>query len=304
MLTLREVRFSDPETVPGLAIVVAYVLVLASIVALVLYVHHIGQSLRVSALIEMVGSRTRDLLDHQYSDRIERSEAPDPHRVLAPTSGVICEIRHDRLVEAARRAGCSLELVPSLGQFVPAGSTLFTVDGDPHGLDRDELIDAVVLGLERTLEHDAAYGIRMLVDIAERSVSESPFQDPTTAVQAIDRLHDCLRQLADRSFPDGTHLDRDGRVRLRVPAMSWDDFVVLAFEEIRIAGAGSPQVARRLAAALTDLLEVAPPDRREVLTRQLELLRRSAASVGGDGADVAFDVRPDALGIGIDAGRR
>ncbi len=304
MLTLREVRFADPETVPGLAIVVAYVLVLASIVALVLYVHHIGQSLRVSALIEMVGSRTRDLLDHQYSERTELGEAPDPRRVLAPTSGVICEIRHDSLVEAAHRAGCSLDLVPSLGQFVPAGSTLFTVDGDPHDLDHEELTDAIVLGLERTLEHDAAYGIRMLVDIAERSVSESPFQDPTTAVQAIDRLHDCLRQLANRTFPDGTHRDRDGQVRLRVPTMSWDDFVVLAFEEIRIAGAGSPQVARRLAAALTDLLEVAPPGRRDVLTRQLELLRRGAASVDGDEADIAFDVRPDALGIGIDAGRR
>src|SRR5215207_6312310 len=65
MLTLREVRFGA-GTVPGLAIVVGYLLVLFSIVVLVLYVHHIGQSLRVSALIELVGSDTRRLLDEQY----------------------------------------------------------------------------------------------------------------------------------------------------------------------------------------------------------------------------------------------
>src|SRR5512132_3836942 len=47
MLVLREVRFDD-NAVPGLAIVVAYALVLVSIVLLVTYVHHIGQALRVS----------------------------------------------------------------------------------------------------------------------------------------------------------------------------------------------------------------------------------------------------------------
>ena len=52
---------------PGLAIVVAYVLVLVSIVVLVLYVHHIGRSLRVASLIELVGNDTRKLLDEVLS---------------------------------------------------------------------------------------------------------------------------------------------------------------------------------------------------------------------------------------------
>ena len=59
-----------------------------------------------------------------------------------------------------------------------------------------------------------AYGLRLLVDIAERSLSDGPFLDPTTAVQAIDRLHDCLRQLAPRPFPDGRYRDKRGEVRL------------------------------------------------------------------------------------------
>src|SRR5215213_1074508 len=50
MLAMREVHFDGGGSVPGLAIVVAYVLILVSIAALVLYVHHIGQSLRVSAI--------------------------------------------------------------------------------------------------------------------------------------------------------------------------------------------------------------------------------------------------------------
>ena len=70
MLAMREVSFDDGGQVPGVAIVVAYVLVLTSIAMLVLYVHHIGRSLRVSALIELVGSDTRRQLDRWYPESI------------------------------------------------------------------------------------------------------------------------------------------------------------------------------------------------------------------------------------------
>jgi uncharacterized membrane protein len=184
---------------------------------------------------------------------------------------------------------------------VPAGAPLFLVHGEPVDLDEDAVIEEIVLGLERTLDQDVAYGLRMLVDIAERSLADSPFQDPTTAVQAIDRLHDCLRQLARRPFPDGTHRDVDGDLRLIVPAMDWEAYVHLAFEEIRLAGAASPQVTRRLQAALEDLKTVAPPDRRPVLDSQLELLAWSTNDVVSNPRDVTMGLSPDRLGFGVNA---
>ena len=84
-------------------------------------------------------------------------------------------------------ADCVLEMVPPLGAFVPAGAPLFRVTGDLDRVPVDRVVGAIRLGLERTLEQDVAYGMRMLVDMAERSLAESPFTDPTTAVQAIDR---------------------------------------------------------------------------------------------------------------------
>jgi hypothetical protein len=60
------------------------------------------------------------------------------------------------------------------------------------------------------------------VDIAERSLSESPLHGPTTAVQAIERIQDILRQLAPRFFPDGLCHDESGETRLVLPARSRD----------------------------------------------------------------------------------
>jgi uncharacterized membrane protein len=110
-----------------------------------------------------------------------------------------------------------------------------------------------------------AYGFRMLVDMAERSIAESPFVDPTTAVQAIDRLHDCLRQLVGRPLPSGEHRDRDGVVRLTVKVLGWDDYVHLAFDEIIAAGHRSSPVRARVRDALDDLASAAPADRAAVL---------------------------------------
>ena len=195
MLALREVQTGDQGVVPGVAVVVAFVLVIISIMVLVWYVNHIGRALRVSALIELVGTDTRKLLDTLYAEAgaTPRLERPT---ICAPRSGVITQVDHEALVRIAEAGNCVLTLRPALGEFVPAGAPLFEISGPSERVDMNAAIRSVQLGLERTLDQDMAYGLRMLVDIAERSLSDGPFLDPTTAVQAIDRLHDCLRQLA------------------------------------------------------------------------------------------------------------
>jgi uncharacterized membrane protein len=299
MISMREVGFDGEGQVPGIAIAVSYVLVLTSIAMLVLYVDHIGRSLRVSALIELVGGDTRELLDKTYPDTIGHPAA-DPAVVAARKSAVIIGIDHARLVDLATDAGCVIHLAVALGTFVPAGAPLMRIEGTARALDLDAALGALRFGLERTMDQDVAYGFRMLVDMAERSLSDSPFLDPTTAVQCLDRLHDGLRQLATRQIPDGRHHDRSGQLRLTAPIMSWDDYVHLAFDEIRLAGTPAPQVSRRLHAALEDLLTVAPPARHAVLREQLELLRQGVDELPIAERDRALAVIADPGGIGAD----
>jgi uncharacterized membrane protein len=301
LLTIREVEIGGPGQpghVPGVGIVTTFVLSLASIAVLVIYIHHIGQALRVSALVEIAGDNTRKLIDDVYPHEEPLADAGDPSIVAAEESGVLTSIDRNKLVQVARRAGCTLELVPALGEFVPAGAHLFRVRGDPGRLDRKQVHASIVVRLERTLEQDVAYGIRLLVDMAIRALADAPWQDPTTAVQAIDRLHDCLRELVRRKFPDGHHHDEDGKLRLTEKVMSWDDYVRLAFTEVRLAGAGSPQVARRIHSALDDLLTVAPENRRPVLELQRSLLLDTVARQYEDDRDIELASGSDSSGIG------
>ncbi len=195
MLAMRDVSFEDGGQVPGVAIAVAYVLVLTSIAMLVLYVHHIGRSLRVSALIELVGSDTRRQLDRWYPESVAGPVQHDSV-ITAEESGVLIKIDRQAIVRLAVEADCTLRIAVPVGTFVPAGAPLAVVEGGSSGLAVTKVRQALTFGLERTLDEDVAYGFRMLVDMGERALSEGPFLDPTTAVQAIDRLHDGLRQLA------------------------------------------------------------------------------------------------------------
>jgi uncharacterized membrane protein len=107
ILAVREVTNLGDGTgqVPGISVVAAFILVLVSIAALVIYVHHIGRSLRVASLIELVGKDTRKLIDSKYPDegRALEPEPGSPAVVNAKESGVIIAIGFEQLDE---RAAC------------------------------------------------------------------------------------------------------------------------------------------------------------------------------------------------------
>jgi uncharacterized membrane protein len=55
----------------------------------------------------------------------------------------------------------------------------------------------------------------------------------------------------------------------------WEDFVTLAVTEIRLFGANSPQVTRRLQVMFEQLVPVVPAERSGALQREIALLRRT-----------------------------
>jgi uncharacterized membrane protein len=297
MTVLRDVNGrSSSAPVPGLAVLADYLLILSAITTLVLFVHHTAQSIRVGGLIGLVGDETRKETERLYPQAGEREE--DPSVVPAPDHGAVVKLHYRTLVTIAEQCDCVLELVPAMGDYVPLGAPLFRVRGSLPELYRDGVALSVILGRERTHEFDLSFGIRKLVDVGERSIYSGPFQDPTTCVQAINAIHDILRRLAVREFPSGVHCDSDGHPRLIERVMRWEGYVRLSFDELRLAGAGSPQVARRLRAALEDLLTVAPAERRPPLERQLALLEAGVRRSYEDDADMRTALVPDMQGIG------
>ena len=126
-------------------------------------------------------------------------------------------------------------------------------------MDEDRLLSKVAMDAERTMEQDLAFGFRQLVDIAERALSPST-NDPTTACQAIDGIHDLLRRLCTRHLPTGQMIGPDGSLRVVVPQYSFGDFVELSVQEIWRYGSDAAQVPNRMREMLVDLSAAALPE--------------------------------------------
>ncbi|GGU74428.1 hypothetical protein GCM10010211_45350 [Streptomyces albospinus] len=153
------------------------------------------------------------------------------------------------------------------------------------------------VGVERTFHQDLGLGLRQLSDIALRALSPA-VNDPTTAVQCLDRIVQILAAVVERPLGTVHHRDRRGAVRLAQSVPGWADLVDLGLAEVRGAAVGSPQVTRRILAGIDDLLRLAPEERREPLVRHRTLLVQAVEGAVPAAADRRFALSPDRQGIG------
>jgi uncharacterized membrane protein len=159
------------------------------------------------------------------------------------------------------------------------------------------LRSTVEFGAERTMEQDPTFAFRIVIDIALKALSPA-INDPTTAVLAIDQLHRLLRSVGKRHLMTDEILDESERLRVVFRTPNWDDFVHLAFNEIRICGGSNMQVARRLRAMIENLIKTLPEHRHLALREQLSLLDREIERHFVFPGDIALARIADSQGLG------
>lgn len=319
--SVREGAAGQHVFVPGHGVTGAIVLVLVTVVAFVYFVHHMASSIRVVSIIESVARETRATIDAHFpapvtGDRIAelptsrgeqsrqaalatREESEPTITLGASRAGVLAGFDTARLVALATASDVLIEIKRSVGDFVAYGVPLITVHGQCPKSSLVAIDRCVLLTPERTMQQDVSFGFRQLVDIAERALSPA-INDPTTALQALDRIHDLLRRLAVRPFPTGVANDVHDNPRLIWPTESWHDVIVLSFAEIRFYGSGSFQIARRLRAAFDDLIELVSPQRATVLASMRTELDAGIERSFPDAIDRIRARTPDAGGLGSD----
>lgn len=283
MVVLRAVRGTGASDafVPRLAVTVTFLLVLASVGVFIRYISHIANMIRLASIVDSIGKEVRALIECRYPfgapDPPDAPPLPPPRRIVpSPQPGVLVSVNESALVDRAAGAGVLVSLVPRVGDYVPAGAPLLRVHGDAEIPD-EQLTGHLGFDIERTLEQDVAFAFRQLVDIAQKALSPG-VNDPTTATQAIDIIHDLLRRLAPRGLGTGRRRDSDGTLRLVVPHWTFTELLDLAVGQIWHYGAQDAQVPGRLHQMLTDLSHVALPADQPAVRRWLDTIGLASAA--------------------------
>jgi uncharacterized membrane protein len=259
---------SAPQFAPIVSVTTLLALTVATVFGFVAYLHGVVRLMRVQYLLEATATESRQAIEENFPPASAYVEAeappadPSPRRLChTGPAGVITATDLYGLAELCRQHQCWLELTVGVGGDLREGDVarFFLIRG------------------ERTFVQDPAFGFRQLADVAIRALSPA-VNDPTTAVQAIDRISDLLAITGSRPDPNGLRVDASGTVRVKRKLRNFDALLVLALTEVIRYGADAPQVVRRLRGMLDELQSTLPADRQAALARQRSLLEAAAGA--------------------------
>jgi uncharacterized membrane protein len=294
-------RAGQQAFVPRLAVSGSLALALASVGVLIYFIHHLAHSIQIDTIMSQIQRETHEVIDDLYPNPAsdlepeERCPDPPPSAVILPaaSSGYLQAIEPAPLVESARRHDLVVRLARRVGDHVVAGTPIAwawhpSPDRPPPepALVGQAIADAVQVGFERTMVQDVLFGLRRLVDTANRALSPA-VNDPYTAVQAVHHLTVLLCLLARRRLGDRLCRDREGTLRVAVPFPDFAEYVLRSTAQIRRFGAAEPAVTRSLIQLLKEVGSLATSDdRRAVCAHHLWLVLEDARRETAQPADL------------------
>ena len=300
------------KDVHQLVMFLAGLLGLSCFAAFFYLIDYASRLLRPISILAHVGDDGLAVIETVYPDPSLGSGIPEgksvelhrPDRVIQHqgTSGIVLAVNLKLLMAEAERSKGVIEFVPQVGDFVAVDELLFKLYGGADSIDETTLRASVAFGSERTMEQDPTFAFRIIADIALRALSPA-INDPTTGVLAIDQLHRMLRMVGKRHLRTDEISDKSGKLRLIFRTPNWEDFVHLAFSEIRSCGSNNLQIVRRLRAMIQNLLQTLPAHRHPALHQEQSLLDREIARNFIYPEDLALAHIADSQGLGGHSGK-
>jgi uncharacterized membrane protein len=300
------------KDVHQLVMLVATLLGVISFAAFFYLIDYAARLLRPISILTLVGGDGLALIESVYPDPTLGPDIREGESLnLGPPSGVVTHqgtsaiilaVNLRRLLAEANRSDGVIEFVPEVGDFVAVDEPLFNLYGGAHSLDKATLRASVAFGSERTMDQDPTFAFRIVVDIALKALSPA-INDPTTAVLAIDQLHRMLRKVGNHHLRTDELLNKSGQLRVVFRTPNWEDFVHLAFSEIRSCGSNNLQIVRRLRAMIENLVQTLPAHRHAALLGELSLLDREIEKHFTYPEDLALAHIADAQGLGGHSGK-
>lgn len=262
LVVLRTVRDGGGDTlfVPSLAVQFGLLLALLGVAVLIYFIHHISKSIQAVEILAVVAAETTAAVERLFPEGVgdEDEDASPPaddggddwHALPADRTGYVQSLDTDGMLALAADLGTVLRMERAIGEFVIAGTPLASMRG-PATPDADtvrRLVRLYTVGTQRTVEQDAGFGVRQIVDIALRALSPG-INDTTTAVMCLDYLAAILVALTDRRVESRCRA-ADGSLRLLARGPTYAGLVGDAFDQIRQNAAGNMAVLMHMLEAV------------------------------------------------------
>jgi len=284
LIVLRTIRGGDEGAfVPSLAVFFGFVLAVGGVGVLIFFIHHVASSIQASSIIGSVAHETIEAIDRLFPKHLghgpgetEDNHPPGPlierkwRAVLAGESGYVQSVNNAALLRLAREQKTVVRMDYGIGDFVVENTALVSLAlEEPPGPETVSALQATFsISRYRTVEQDAAFGIRQLVDVALKALSPG-INDTTTAMTCVDYLTTILVRLASQQI-SSLHRYEDGELRVIAKGPSFESLLSEAFDQIRESAKGNVAILLHLLTALQTIASLTTcPGRRQSLREQV-----------------------------------
>lgn len=291
LVVLRTIRGgNEGGFVPNVAVLFGVVLAIGGVGVLIFFIHHIASSIQASSILASVGDETIGAVDRLFPTALGHQPANNEEdqvvlslsertwqAIPAGGNGYIQCVDNVALLRWAREQKTIVRMERGIGDFVVGDALLASVtrESPPEEDMVAALQAAYTISRHRTLQQDAAFGIRQIVDMALRALSPG-VNDTTTAVMCVDYLTAILARLASRNIPSSCRYD-EGELRVLTIGPTFSTLVAESFDQIRGSATGNVAILLRMLGAIHTIDSLtADPHRRRTLREQVQWITEAA----------------------------
>lgn len=286
LIVLRTIRGGEHSFVPSLSVVTGIAFGIVGVAFLIFFIHHVATSIQASTIISRIAKETLAVIEELYPDeQVEEDENPKVveeciqchswTNVPSLCTGYVQTVDKEGLIEWAEKKEIMARMTRGIGEFLIEGKPILTLC-QKSPLDEETiatLASFFSVASFRTIEQDAAFGIRQLVDIALKALSPG-VNDTTTAVTCLHYLGAILEKLSHRKIPHEI-CRRNGKIVFIARSHTYSFFLDEALHQIRQDAKGS--VATYLSMLETIEAATSPklsPMRRQALSAHLQRIKK------------------------------
>ncbi|MGM0558049.1 MAG: DUF2254 domain-containing protein [Myxococcota bacterium] len=219
----------------------AFLLAIASTVALIGFIDNVSRSLKVGSVIKRILESASNIDDAPFyteaGEAWRRDTVPDypdsqPLSIPADDTGYVqlCDV--ETAYELAVEEDLLIDYEKTVGDHALKGARIARVWGEDID---DKLFEKIrgtlILGSERTFDQDLRYVVVQLSDIALRALSPGT-NDPTTATDTMNSIGEVLIRVVSAGLGNPLRGDEDDNLRLVFPYIGFESLLDLAFGQI------------------------------------------------------------------------
>lgn len=261
LLTLVNIRVAgDGAEPPSLAIAVAFILGIYSLILFVFFIHSISRSIQVDNVLNRLFAQTRKKIALIVGAQKSQYRVPDFHdwvKLKSPTAGYFKGVEVDKLASLLADNNLQAVVLIEPGRFCVPGLPYIAVSRDIRGDESlcERICQCSEFYVEEFIDDHYSYGIRQIAEIAVKALSPG-INDPGTAVKALDMMSMLLIErlpVGDYHYACSSG-ESDPRLWFYEPGIAW--LLQQHFDPVRHFGRNDASILVNLLEALKNIIFV------------------------------------------------